>query len=208
MDILDWFLHFDQKLLIIPLAVANFLIWIRMALSNVVNNASEAIDNFFNLVGNNIISKGGSLKNYVNNITKNINKTAQWVKEISGKTIIYFLELFAYNPVKWLIEFGVALIMLSVEIVVDIGKTLFEYVTNRVPATIIDAIFGIPGLDKIPGVGALKDALKSVINNIFKMPPEIVSPELNIADAIGGAVSSIARSAADAAWNAAKSIFG
>jgi hypothetical protein len=205
MDILDWFRNFDQKLLIIPYAIFNFLNWIGVVLSNLANNVGMAVANFFSLVGNNIDSKSGSLGNYVKNITENINKTTQWVKELSGKTIIYFLKLFAYDPTMWLIEFGVALIMLSVEIVVDIVTTLFDYVTNRVPATIIDALFSISGINVIPGVGALKDAMQSVINNLFKVPPEIVVPD--IAGAIGAAVSGIAKRAADAAWDAAKDFF-
>jgi hypothetical protein len=47
--------------------------------------------------------------------------------------------------------------------------------------------------------------MQSVINNLFKVPPEIVVPD--IAGAIGAAVSGIAKRAADAAWDAAKDFF-
>jgi len=204
--LLDWFLHFDQKLLIVPNAIANFFIGIRLAFVNLLSSVGQAIVDFSSLVGTNIATQGEALANYLNNLGNSVEKAWNWVKNIGGKSLTYAAKLLLYDPTMWLIEFGTALIMLSVEIVVDIVTTLFDYVTNRVPATIIDGIFGIPGLNLIPGVGALKDALKSVINNIFKMNPEIVAPD--IAGAIGGAVSGIAKQAADAAWDAAKSIFG
>ena len=203
--LLDWFLHFDQKLLIIPNAITNFFNGILLAFVNISSAVGTAIANFLNLIVNNIEEKGNALGNYFTNLGNSIAKAWNWVKDISGKILIYFIELFAYNPTKWFIEFAVALIMLSVEIVKDIVLTLFDYITTRVPATIIDAIFSIPGLNDFPAIGALKNALKDVIGSIFKVPSKIISP--NIAGEIGKAVSSIAKKAADAAFNAAKSLF-
>ena len=204
--LLDWFLHFDQKLLIVPNAIANFFIGIRIAFVNLLSSVGQAIVDFISLVGTNIETQGQALANYLTNLGNSFKNAWKWVKNISGKSLSYAAKLLLYDPTMWLIEFGVALIMLSVEIVIDIVTTLFDYVTNRVPATIIDGLLGIPGLNIIPGVTALKGAMQSVISNLFKVPPEITAPD--IAGAVGAAVSGIAKRAADAAWDAAKSAFG
>ena len=203
--LLDWFLHFDQKLLIVPDAVSNFFTGIRLAFVNLLISLGQSIANFLSLVGTNIVTQGEALANYFTNLGNSFEKAWKWIKNIGGKSLTYAAKLLLYDPTMWLIEFGVALIMLSVEIVVDIVVTLFDYVTNRVPATIIDAIFGIPGLNYIPAIGDLKDALKGVIGSLFKMPPAITSPD--IAGAVGKAVSSIAKKAAEAAWKAATDLF-
>ena len=202
--LLDWFLHFDQKLLIVPNAIANFFIGIRIAFVNLLSSVGQAIADFLSLVATNIATQGQALANYFTNLGNSIEKAWNWVKNISGKSLTYAAKLLLYDPTMWLIEFATALIMLSVEIVVDIVTTLFDYVTNRVPATIIDALFSIAGINIVPGVGALKNAMQSVINNLFKVPPDIVTPD--IGGAIGSAVSAIAKQAADAAWDAATSV--
>lgn len=196
---IDW-------IVIVLNAIANFFNGIRIAFVNLLSSVGQAIVDFISLVGTNIATQGQALANYFTNLGKSIENAWKWVKNISGKSLSYAAKLLLYDPTMWLIEFGVALIMLSVEIVVDIVTTLFDYVTNRVPATIIDALFTISGINIIPGVTALKGAMQSVISNLFKVPPEIVVPD--ISGAVGAAVSGIAKKAADAAWKAATDLFG
>ena len=164
--LLDWFLHIDQKLLIVSDAIANFFTGICITFVKLASSVGQAIVNFLSLVGTNIETQGQALANYFTNLGKSIENAWKWVKNIGGKFLTYAAKLLLYDPTMWLIEFGTALIMLSVEIVVDIVKTLFDYVTNRVPATIIDGLFSISGINVIPGVGAVKDAMKSVVNNL------------------------------------------
>jgi len=185
---IDW-------IVIVLNAITNFFNGIGQAFENIGSATSKAIVDFLNLVGTNIETQGQALANYFTNLGKSFENAWKWVKNISAKSLSYAAELLMYNPTIWLIRFGTALIMLSVEIVVDIGVTLFDYVTNRVPAVLIDAIFGIPGLNLIPGVGALKNALKSVISNLFTMSPKIVSPD--IAGDINGALNAMANAIED-----------
>lgn len=176
--LLDWFLHFDKKLLIVPDAIANFFNGIRLAFVNIGSATSKAIVDFLSLVGTNIVTQGKALADYFTNLGKSIEKAWNWVVKFNSDSINYAINLYGWALVTgwtWLSQFVIALFMLSIEFLKDFGNAFMESSLSAIPRAVTNMIFNIPGFNLIPGVGEIKKGITKALGELFKAGGSLTS---------------------------------
>ena len=175
--LLDWFLHFDQKLLIVPNAITNFFNGILLAFVNILSSVGNAIVSFINLLTNNIKEQGTALGNYFTNLGNSIVKAFIWTVEISKNLVIYATKLYGWAAVtgfNWLSQFLIALFMLSIEFLKDFGNAFMESSLSAIPRAVTNMIFSIPGFNLIPGVGEIKKGIEKALGELFKVGGSLI----------------------------------
>jgi uncharacterized protein YybS (DUF2232 family) len=205
--LLDWFLHFDKKLLIVPDAIANFFIGIRLAFVNLVSSVGQAIVDFLSLVGTNMVSQGQAFANYLANLGNSIEKAKNWIVKFNSDSVNYAIKLYGWALVtgwRWLSQFVIALFMLSIEFLKDFGNTLVEYLVTALPNAATDILFAIPGFNLIPGIGAVKDGISKALGQVFKVGGSITPIGIDI----GGAINDALNAFAGAVEDGVKDFFG
>jgi hypothetical protein len=205
--LLDWFLHFDKKLLIVPDAIANFFIGIRLAFVNLVSSVGQAIVNFLSLVGTNMVSQGQAFAGYLTNLGNSIEKAKNWIVKFNSDSVNYAIKLYGWALVtgwRWLSQFVIALFMLSIEFLKDFGNAFMESSLSAIPRAITNMIFNIPGFNLIPGIGAVKDGISKSMEQLFKVGGSITPSGIDIGGAINGALNAFASAVEDGV----KSFFG
>src|SRR5210317_1987304 len=94
--LLDWFLHFDKKLLIVPDAIANFFNGIRLAFVNLLSSVGQAIVDFLSLVGTNMVSQGQAFAGYLTNLGNSIEKAKNWIVKFNSDSVNYAIKLYGW----------------------------------------------------------------------------------------------------------------
>jgi hypothetical protein len=176
--LLDWFLHFDQKLLIVPNAIANFFNGVRLAFVNIGSATSKAIVDFLTLVGTNIVTQGKALANYFTNLGNSIEKAWNWVVKFNKDSVNYAIKLYGWALVTgwtWLSQFVIALFMLSIEFLKDFGNAFMESSLSAIPRAVTNMIFSIPGFNLIPGIGEIKKGITQALGELFKVGGSLTS---------------------------------
>jgi len=205
--LLDWFLHFDKKLLIVPDAIANFFIGIRLAFVNLVSSVGQAIVNFLSLVGTNMVSQGQAFAGYLTNLGNSIEKAKNWIVKFNSDSVNYAIKLYGWALVtgwRWLSQFVIALFMLSIEFLKDFGNAFMESSLSAIPRAITNMIFNIPGFNLIPGIGTVKDGISKSMEQLFKIGGSIIPSGIDISGAINDALNAFAGAVEDGV----KSFFG
>jgi hypothetical protein len=198
--LLDWFLHFDKKLLIVPDAIANFFIGIRLAFVNLVSSVGQAIVNFLSLVGTNMVSQGQAFAGYLTNLGNSIEKAKNWIVKFNSDSVNYAIKLYGWALVtgwRWLSQFVIALFMLSIEFLKDFGNAFMESSLSAIPRAITNMIFNIPGFNLIPGIGAVKDGISKSMEQLFKIGGSIIPSGIDISGAINDALNAFAGAVED-----------
>jgi len=207
--LLDWFLNFEKKILIVPDAIANFFIGIRLAFVNLASSVGQAIVDFLSLVGTNIVTQGKALANYFTNLGNSIVKAKNWVVKFNSDSVNYAIKLYGWALVtgwRWLSQFVIALFMLSIEFLKDFGNAFMESSLSAIPRAITNMIFNIPGFNLIPGIGAVKDAISKSMEQLFKVGGSITPSGIGID--ITGDITGALNSFASAVEDGVKSFFG
>ena len=205
--LLDWFLHFDKKLLIVPDAIANFFNGIRIAFVNLASSVGQAIVSFLSLVGTNMASQGKAAADYLANLGNSIEKAKNWIVKFNSDSVNYAIKLYGWALVtgwRWLSQFVIALFMLSIEFLKDFGNAFMESSLSAIPRAITNMIFNIPGFNLIPGIGAVKDGISKSMEQLFKVGGSITPSGIDIGGAINGALNAFASAVEDGV----KSFFG
>ena len=205
--LLDWFLHFDKKLLIVPDAIANFFNGIRIAFVNLASSVGQAIVSFLGLVTNNMASQGKAAADYLTNLGNSIEKAKNWIVKFNSDSVNYAIKLYGWALVtgwRWLSQFVIALFMLSIEFLKDFGNAFMESSLSAIPRAITNMIFNIPGFNLIPGIGAVKDGISKSMEQLFKVGGSITPIGIDI----GGAINDALNAFAGAVEDGVKSFFG
>ena len=205
--LLDWFLHFDKKLLIVPDAIANFFNGIRLAFVNLASSVGQAIVNFLSLVGTNMVSQGQAFAGYLTNLGNSIEKAKNWIVKFNSDSVNYAIKLYGWALVtgwRWLSQFVIALFMLSIEFLKDFGNAFMESSLSAIPRAITNMIFNIPGFNLIPGIGTVKDGISKSMEQLFKIGGSIIPSGIDISGAINDALNAFAGAVEDGV----KSFFG
>ena len=205
--LLDWFLHFDKKLLIVPDAIANFFNGIRIAFVNLASSVGQAILDFLSLVGTNMVSQGQAFAGYLTNLGNSIEKAKNWIVKFNSDSVNYAIKLYGWALVtgwRWLSQFVIALFMLSIEFLKDFGNAFMESSLSAIPRAITNMIFNIPGFNLIPGIGAVKDGISKSMEQLFKIGGSIIPSGIDISGAINDALNAFAGAVEDGV----KSFFG
>ena len=205
--LLDWFLHFDKKLLIVPNAIANFFIGICIAFVNLASSVGQAIVSFLGLVTNNMASQGKAAADYLTNLGNSIEKAKNWVVKFNSDSVNYAIKLYGWALVtgwRWLSQFVIALFMLSIEFLKDFGNAFMESSLSAIPRAVTNMIFNIPGFNLIPGIGAVKDGISKSMEQLFKVGGSITPSGIDIGRAINNALNAFAGAVEDGV----KSFFG
>lgn len=205
--LLDWFLHFDKKLLIVPDAIANFFNGIRIAFVNLLSSVGQAIVDFLSLVGTNMVSQGQAFAGYLTNLGNSIEKAKNWIVKFNSDSVNYAIKLYGWALVtgwRWLSQFVIALFMLSIEFLKDFGNAFMESSLSAIPRAITNMIFNIPGFNLIPGIGAVKDGISKSMEQLFKVGGSITPIGIDI----GGAINDALNAFAGAVEDGVKSFFG
>ena len=205
--LLDWFLHFDKKLLIVPNAIANFFIGIRLAFVNLVSSVGQAILDFLSLVGTNMVSQGQAFAGYLTNLGNSIEKAKNWIVKFNSDSVNYAIKLYGWALVtgwRWLSQFVIALFMLSIEFLKDFGNAFMESSLSAIPRAITNMIFNIPGFNLIPGISTVKDGISNSMEQLFKIGGSIIPSGIDISGAINDALNAFAGAVEDGV----KSFFG
>jgi hypothetical protein len=205
--LLDWFLHFDKKLLIVPDAIANFFNGIRIAFVNLLSSVGQAIVDFLSLVGTNMVSQGQAFAGYLTNLGNSIEKAKNWIVKFNSDSVNYAIKLYGWALVtgwRWLSQFVIALFMLSIEFLKDFGNAFMESSLSAIPRAITNMIFNIPGFNLIPGIGAVKDGISKSMEQLFKIGGSIIPSGIDISGAINDALNAFAGAVEDGV----KSFFG
>ena len=206
--LLDWFLHFDKKLLVVPNAVANFFIGICIAFVNLASSVGQAIVDFLSLVGTNILSQGKAAADYLSNLRNSIRNARKWIVNQGINSRRYVSKLIGWALAtgwRWLSQFVIALFMLSIEFLKDFGNAFMESSLGAIPRAITNMIFNIPGFNLIPGVGVVKDAISKSMEQLFKVGGSITPSGIGI-DITGG-INSALNSFASSVEDSLRSIF-
>ena len=193
--LLDWFIHFDQKLLIVPNAITNFFNGILLAFVNISSSVGNAIVSFINLLTNNIKEQGTALGNYFTNLGNSIVKAWNWTVKTSKDLVIYATKLYGWAAVtgfNWLSQFFIALIALSIEFLKDFGNAFMESSLSAIPRAITNMIFSIPGFNLIPGVGEIKKGIEKAMKELFKVGGSL-NPGVDFTSAITGELNKAAK---------------
>ena len=205
--LLDWFLHFDKKLLIVPDAIANFFNGIRIAFVNLLSSVGQAIVDFLSLVGTNMVSQGQAFAGYLTNLGNSIRNAAEWIVNQGINSRRYVSKLIGWALVTgwtWLSQFVIALFMLSIEFLKDFGNAFMESSLGAIPRAITNMIFSIPGFNLIPGIGVVKDGISKSMEQLFKIGGSIIPSGIDISGAINDALNAFAGAVEDGV----KSFFG
>jgi len=198
--LLDWFLHFDKKLLIVPDAIANFFIGIRLAFVNLASSVGQAIVDFLSLVGTNMVSQGQAFAGYLTNLGNSIEKAKNWIVKFNSDSVNYAIKLYGWALVtgwRWLSQFVIALFMLSIEFLKDFGNAFMESSLGAIPRAITNMIFSIPGFNLIPGIGVVKDGISKSMEQLFKVGGSIIPSGIDISGAINDALNAFAGAVED-----------
>lgn len=198
--LLDWFLHFDKKLLIVPDAIANFFNGIRIAFVNLLSSVGQAIVDFLSLVGTNMVSQGQAFAGYLTNLGNSIEKAKNWIVKFNSDSVNYAIKLYGWALVtgwRWLSQFVIALFMLSIEFLKDFGNAFMESSLSAIPRAITNMIFNIPGFNLIPGIGAVKDGISKSMEQLFKIGGSIIPSGIDISGAINDALNAFAGAVED-----------
>ena len=198
--LLDWFLHFDKKLLIVPDAIANFFNGIRLAFVNLASSVGQAIVDFLSLVGTNMVSQGQAFAGYLTNLGNSIEKAKNWIVKFNSDSVNYAIKLYGWALVtgwRWLSQFVIALFMLSIEFLKDFGNAFMESSLSAIPRAITNMIFNIPGFNLIPGIGAVKDGISKSMEQLFKIGGSIIPSGIDISGAINDALNAFAGAVED-----------
>jgi len=198
--LLDWFLHFDKKLLIVPDAIANFFNGIRLAFVNLASSVGQAILDFLSLVGTNMVSQGQAFAGYLTNLGNSIEKAKNWIVKFNSDSVNYAIKLYGWALVtawRWLSQFVTALFMLSIEFLKDFGNAFMESSLSAIPRAITNMIFNIPGFNLIPGIGAVKDGISKSMEQLFKIGGSIIPSGIDISGAINDALNAFAGAVED-----------
>lgn len=198
--LLDWFLHFDKKLLIVPDAIANFFNGIRLAFVNLASSVGQAILDFLSLVGTNMVSQGQAFAGYLTNLGNSIEKAKNWIVKFNSDSVNYAIKLYGWALVtgwRWLSQFVIALFMLSIEFLKDFGSAFMESSLSAIPRAITNMIFNIPGFNLIPGIGAVKDGISKSMEQLFKIGGSIIPSGIDISGAINDALNAFAGAVED-----------
>ena len=198
--LLDWFLNFEKKILIVPDAIANFFIGIRLAFVNLASSVGQAIVDFLSLVGTNIVSQGQAFAGYLTNLGNSIVKAKNWVVKFNSDSVNYAIKLYGWALVtgwRWLSQFVIALFMLSIEFLKDFGNAFMESSLSAIPRAITNMIFNIPGFNLIPGIGAVKDGISKSMEQLFKIGGSIIPSGIDISGAINDALNAFAGAVED-----------
>ena len=205
--LLDWFLNFEKKILIVPDAIANFFIGIRLAFVNLLSSVVNAIVSFLSLVTNNIANQSKALGNYLFNRGNSIRNAAGWIVNQGINSRRYLSKLIGWALVtgwRWLSQFVIAIFMLSIEFLKDFGNAFMESSLSAIPRAVTNMIFNIPGFNLIPGIGAVKDGISKSMEQLFKVGGSITPSGLDI----GGAINDALNAFAGAVEDGVKSFFG
>jgi hypothetical protein len=198
--LLDWFLHFDKKLLIVSDAIANFFNGIRLAFVNLASSVGQAIVNFLSLVGTNMVSQGQAFAGYLTNLGNSIEKAKNWIVKFNSDSVNYAIKLYGWALVtgwRWLSQFVIALFMLSIEFLKDFGNAFMESSLGAIPRAITNMIFSIPGFNLIPGIGVVKDGISKSMEQLFKVGGSIIPSGIDISGAINDALNAFAGAVED-----------
>jgi len=198
--LLDWFLHFDKKLLIVPDAIANFFNGIRIAFVNLLSSVGQAIVDFLSLVGTNMVSQGQAFAGYLTNLGNSIEKAKNWIVKFNSDSVNYAIKLYGWALVtgwRWLSQFVIALFMLSIEFLKDFGNAFMESSLGAIPRAITNMIFSIPGFNLIPGIGVVKDGISKSMEQLFKVGGSIIPSGIDISGAINDALNAFAGAVED-----------
>ena len=193
--LLDWFLHFDQKLLIVPNAITNFFNGILLAFVNISSSVGNAIASFINLLTNNIKEQGNALGNYFTNLGNSIVKAWNWTVKTSKDLVIYATKLYGWAAVtgfNWLSQFFIALIALSIEFLKDFGNAFMESSLSAIPRAITNVIFSITGFNFLPAVGEIKKGIEKAMKELFKVGGSL-NPGVDFTSAITGELNKAAK---------------
>ena len=207
--LLDWFLHFDKKLLIVPNAIANFFIGICIAFVNLASSVGQAIVSFLGLVTNNMASQGKAAADYLTNLGNSIEKAKNWIVKFNSDSVNYAIKLYGWALVtgwRWLSQFVIAIFMLSIEFLKDFGNAFMESSLSAIPRAVTNMIFNIPGFNLIPGIGAVKDGISKSMEQLFKVGGSITPSGIGID--ITGDITGALNSFASAVEDGVKSFFG
>ena len=205
--LLDWFLHFDQKLLIVPYAIGDFFIGICRAFVNLASSVGQAIVDFIMLVLSDVASQGKAFADYVTNLGNSIKEAGIWISKFSVDSASYAIKLYGWALVtgwRWLSQFVIALFMLSIEFLKDFGSAFMESSLSAIPRAITNMIFNIPGFNLIPGIGTVKDGISNSMEQLFKIGGSIIPSGIDISGAINDALNAFAGAVEDGV----KSFFG
>ena len=205
--LLDWFLHFDKKLLIVPNAIANFFIGICIAFVNLASSVGQAIVSFLGLVTNNMASQGKAAADYLTNLGNSIEKAKNWIVKFNSDSVNYAIKLYGWALVtgwRWLSQFVIAIFMLSIEFLKDFGNAFMESSLSAIPRAVTNMIFNIPGFNLIPGISTVKDGISNSMEQLFKIGGSIIPSGIDISGAINDALNAFAGAVEDGV----KSFFG
>ena len=198
--LLDWFLHFDKKLLIVSDAIANFFNGIYLAFVNLASSVGQAIVDFLSLVGTNMVSQGQAFAGYLTNLGNSIEKAKNWIVKFNSDSVNYAFKLYGWALVtgwRWLSQFVIALFMLSIEFLKDFGNAFMESSLGAIPRAITNMIFNIPGFNLIPGIGVVKDGISKSMEQLFKVGGSIIPSGIDISGAINDALNAFAGAVED-----------
>ena len=198
--LLDWFLHFDKKLLIVSDAIANFFNGIYLAFVNLASSVGQAIVDFLSLVGTNMVSQGQAFAGYLTNLGNSIEKAKNWIVKFNSDSVNYAFKLYGWALVtgwRWLSQFVIALFMLSIEFLKDFGNAFMESSLGAIPRAITNMIFNIPGFNLIPGIGVVKDGISKSMEQLFKVGGSIIPSGIDIDGAINDALNAFAGAVED-----------
>jgi len=197
--LLDWFLHFDKKLLIVSDAIANFFNGIRLAFVNLASSVGQAIVNFLSLVGTNMVSQGQAFAGYLTNLGNSIRNAAEWIVNQGINSRRYVSKLIGWALVTgwtWLSQFVIALFMLSIEFLKDFGNAFMESSLRAIPNAVTNTLYFIPGFNLIPGVGEIKKGISKALGELFKVGGSL-KPSVDFSVAINNDLNKMAKDLED-----------
>ena len=193
--ILDWFIHFDKKIILLIDIISNFFDGIRLVFYNKATAATKAVGEFINMVKNNISAQGKALINFINKLIKSFIDSVNWFLKFNINLVTYGVKLFGWATVSafnWFSQFLIALFMLSIEFLKDFANAFMESSLSAIPDAITTMIFSIPGFNLLPVVNDIKKGISKTLKELFKVGGSL-NPNVDFTKAITGALNAAAK---------------